>query len=300
MRSTQITTHETDALNRLLYQYKDKSNIESLIKDICATQIQDLENVLFQLFSRLDIDASVGVQLDNIGEIVGQSRSGLSDTVYRLFLKARIGANVSEGDIPRVIDVWKLITRSNIVELREVYPAEVDLYYDVPLDTDLIDLAFALIQKVVGAGILVGFIAVFFNGNAFTCDGEVVGNDGEIDPLLGFGSALSQGSNTSISANKLIDSGATFLTDSVDNTMLVYNTSDENKADIVSVDSEIQLTLDADIFTATPKEYYVNENTGGKLSYLQAAGYDFAIISSFWIDDLGNRIIHSPGGYILV
>lgn len=270
MRSTQITTHESDALARLLYQYKGKPKLESLIKDIITTQTQELENAIIPLFSRLNINDSIGLQLDNIGTIVGQPRLGLLDTVYRLFLKAKIGANVSESDIPRVIDVWKLITNANIVQLLEAFPAEVDLYYDVPLDDSLTVLAFDLIQTVVGAGIAVGFIAVFENGNAFTLDGDVVGDDGTIDTLLGLGAALSQGSNTSVSANKLIDSGATFQSDGVDNTMKVYNTSDDTESEIASVDSEIQLTLDVDIFTASPKDYYVNENTGGKLAYLQA------------------------------
>jgi hypothetical protein len=271
MRATQITTHEIDALARLLYQYKDKTNLESLIKDLFTTQIQELEDAIIPLYTRLGIDDSVGVQLDEIGEIVGQSRLGLDDTTYRLFLKAKIGVNVSEGDIPRVIDVWKLITNATIIELIEAFPAEVDLYYDVPLGDSLKDLAFALIQGVVGAGIAVGFIAVFIIGNSFTLDDDVVGDDGLIDTALGLGAALSQGSNTSVSANKLIDNTATFQTDLVDNTMIVYNTSDGTVANIVSVDSEIQLTLDADIFTSTPKDYYVNENTGGQLAYLQAA-----------------------------
>ncbi len=270
MRATPITTHETDAIARLLYQYKDKPNIESLIKDLFTTQIQELEDAIIPLYTRLSIDDSIGVQLDEIGEIVGQERLGLQDDAYRVFIKAKIGVNVSESDIPRVIDVWKLITNATINQLIETFPAEVNFYYDVPIDDSLKDLVFLLMQKVVGAGIGVGFLAVFVVGNAFTLDGDVVGDDGAIDTLLGLGAALSQGSNTSVSANKLIDNTATFQTDLVDNTMIVYNTSDNTVANIVSVDSEIQLTLDADIFTATPKDYYVNENTGGQLSYLQA------------------------------
>jgi hypothetical protein len=270
MRVTQITTHEEDALNRLLYQYKGKENLGNLIKDLYTTSTQGLEDGLFQLYGRLNIDTSLGIQLDNIGTIVGQSRLGLPDTTYRLFLKAKIGANVSEGDIPRVIDVWRLITGSNIIQLLEAFPAEVDLYYDIPLDDDLTALAFALIQNVVGAGIAVGFLAVYDPIEGFTLDDDVVGDDGTIDILQGLGGALSQGANTSVSANKLIDNTATFQSDLVDDTMKVYNTSDNTESKIASVDSEIQLTLDGDIFAGSPKEYYVNENTGGKLAYLQA------------------------------
>lgn len=271
MRSTQITIHETDALNRLLYQYKGKPYIDSLIKDICTTQIQELEDAIIPLFNRLDIDASEGVQLDEIGEIVGQSRLGLLDATYRLFLKAKIGANVSEGDIPRVIDVWKLITNANLVQLLEAYPAEVDLYYDVPLDSSLTSLAFDLIQKVAGAGIAVGFIAVFENGNAFTLDGDVAGDHGTDDENAGF-SGLSQGTNTSVSSLKLIDSGATFVTDGVGVGAEVANVDGDTDALVTEVVDGTTLKIDTDIFTLTGKNYYVaNSNTGGKLSYLQAA-----------------------------
>jgi hypothetical protein len=226
MRATQITTHQEDALNRLIYQYKGKVNLKNLIKDLSTTQIQEIENAAIELYSRLNIDDSEGVQLNKIGEIVGQPRNGLSDTTYRIFLKAKIAVNVSEGDIEQVISVWKLMTGSSIVSLLEAYPAEVDLYYDVPLDDSVKDLAFALIQDVVGAGISVGFIAVFLIGLSFTLDDDVAGDDGEINTLEGLGAALSQGTNTSVSANKLIDVGATFQSDGVDNTMIVYNTTD--------------------------------------------------------------------------
>jgi hypothetical protein len=259
---TQITDHTLAAQNRLIQQYKDSTNLKDLIEDLFGTQVQELEDVFWDLLSRLNINTMVGTQLNNIGTIVGQARNGQTDAIYRLFIQAKIGVNVSESEASRVIDVWKLITQANIVHMFEAFPAEVDLYTDVALDPALVDIAFALIQDVVGGGIAVGFVGVINNVDDFGFDGA--------PNSLGFGSALSQGTNTSTSANKLIDSGATFQTDLVDNTMTVYNTDDSTVANIVSVDSEIQLTLDADIFSSSPKDYYVNEDVGGKLSYLQA------------------------------
>lgn len=110
-----------------------------------------------------------------------------------------------------------------------------------------------------------------FGENTFELDGEVTGDDGEIDDLKGCGSALSQGENTSVAANKLVDSAATFQTDGVSPGMTVYNDTDETDSVIVTVDSETQLTLDTDIFTATDREYTVNEDVGGKFAYLKAA-----------------------------
>ncbi len=258
----QITDHESAAKNRLVWQYKTKPRLENLLKAITGPEIQLLEDTFFDLLSRLDIEASEGQQLDNLGTIVGQSREGLSDTVYRIFIKAKIGQNVSESDMARVIDIWKLMTQANVVQAIEAFPAEVDLYTDIELADELKTIAFDLIQKVVGAGISVGFAAVYYPDGPF-------GFEDSTPETKGFGGALSQGFSTSISSFKLIDSGASFQSDGVDNTMIVYNTDDDAVAGIVSVDSEIQLTIDADIFTATPKYYYVNEDVGGKLSFLQ-------------------------------
>jgi hypothetical protein len=260
---TQITDHVSAAQARLIQQYKESPNLKGLIADVSATQIQELENAFWGLLSRLDINTMVGLQLDNIGTIVGQARNGQSDAVYRLFIQAKIGVNVSESEATRIIDVWKLITQSSLVHMFEAFPAEVDLYSDVALDPALAPIAFALIQDVVGAGIRVGFAGIIGNVDDFGFEGST--------NALGFGGALSQGTNTSVVANKLIDTLATFQTDLVDNTMVVYNTDDSTVANIVTVDSEIQLTLDADIFGSTPKDYYVNKNIGGKFSYIQAS-----------------------------
>lgn len=258
---TQITTHNADARARLLQQYKGKVKIEGLLDALGSDQIQDLEDAIFGLNTRLDIDSSSGIQLDNIGEIVGRARSGQSDTIYRLFLKATIGRNVSESEAERVISVWKIITQGTIIQLLEAFPAEVALYSDVELDVSLVDIAFALMQDVVGAGIRVTPTAVLVE------DG--FGFDGNPD-ALGFGSSISQGSATSTSAFKLIDTLATFQTDLVDNTMLAMNDTDGTQSTIVSVDSEIQLTLTSDIFTSG-EEYYINENVGGRFSYIQGS-----------------------------
>jgi hypothetical protein len=159
---TKITTHIKDALSRLLFQYKNAINFQNLITATEGEQIQDLEDSIFSLIGRLDIDNQSGIQLDNIGDIVGQDRQGLTDEEYKIFLKAKAAVNVSEGDAERLISVWKLLMGANIVELREVFPAEVDLYTDTSIgDPDLESLAFQLIQDVAAGGVKVGFAAVF-------------------------------------------------------------------------------------------------------------------------------------------
>ena len=65
------------------------------------------------------------------------------------------------------------------------------------------------------------------------------------------------GTNDSTGTNLLVDSTATFVTDGVGQKMIVYNYTDGTWSYVSSVDSETQLTLNDDIFTATGKTYYV-------------------------------------------
>lgn len=62
--------------------------------------------------------------------------------------------------------------------------------------------------------------------------------------------SIAYGTTTSTSSGKLVDSGATFIADSLLVGMIVYNTTDETAAVIDSIDSETQLTLNANIFTS--------------------------------------------------
>lgn len=61
---------------------------------------------------------------------------------------------------------------------------------------------------------------------------------------------FSTGTTTGTTANKLVDSGATFVTDGVKAGVVVYNTTDSTQATVTAVDSETQLSVSADIFTS--------------------------------------------------
>jgi hypothetical protein len=65
------------------------------------------------------------------------------------------------------------------------------------------------------------------------------------------------GVNTTATAFKLISSAATFITNNVKTGDVIHNDTDETSATVLTVDSQTQLTLNADIFTATAKSYAV-------------------------------------------
>ena len=262
MNVTQITTHSEDAKNRLLFQFQGKPNIEGLLDSLGGQQIQDLEDILFDISTRLDIDVSIGVQLDNIGKIIGQARSGQNDETYRLFLKAKAGRNVSEGDIERVISVWKIITGGSLIQVVESYPAEIELFSDIPVSDELAPAAFSLMQDVVAAGVRV-VSSIISPEDAFGFENSI--------GTLGFDDLFSTGQNTSTGAFKLIDSGANFGPDGTVPGSEVVEVAGSVKALVVSVDSTIQLTLDTDIFPSTPLYYEVIDGGGGGLSKVQTA-----------------------------
>lgn len=90
-----------------------------------------------------------------------------------------------------------------------------------------------------------------------------------------FSSILLSGTDTANTAFKLRDAGATFTTDGLEVSMLVINTSTNASSRIAAIDSDIQLSLDQDIFTATPENYEIynwKEGNSGLTLILIAAG----------------------------
>jgi hypothetical protein len=69
-----------------------------------------------------------------------------------------------------------------------------------------------------------------------------------------------KGTNTSVTTNKLIDSSATFISNDVVAGMEVYIVYQREFTTIASVDSETELTLNADLFTTSPQNYLIRES----------------------------------------
>lgn len=83
---------------RMIEQWKGLPNLDAIVQAIAA-QSQDLENAAQSLLSVWDIDGSSGVQLDRLGVIVGRPRGGVIDSTYRLYLRAQIAVNRSNGSV---------------------------------------------------------------------------------------------------------------------------------------------------------------------------------------------------------
>lgn len=125
---TQITTYEDDAVERVLAQFKDSTVFQALIRSYVA-QVQIAENQLFPLIAARSFDAATGHRLDGLGQIVGEPRNGKSDDTYRIFLRARMAVNLSQGtigDLFKVLQALENNANENIV-YNEIYPAAAEI-----------------------------------------------------------------------------------------------------------------------------------------------------------------------------
>lgn len=94
-----------------------------------------------------------------------------------------------------------------------------------------------------------------------TVDVVIVANETNTGSEVPSSYSTLTGTNTSVSALKLINSAATFITSGVKKGDIVKNTNANTTAKVLSVDSETQLTLDTDIFTATGQNYELKSLT---------------------------------------
>lgn len=123
MAIDQITDHVDRAKRRLLMQYKDKPLLEGLLSAL-VEQLQEIEDVMFDLKDGRSIYNATGLQLDHWGDVVGRSRQGISDDdIYRTILFIKIAENTSEGTPEDVIDIFGSMLQATRVEYSEMYPA---------------------------------------------------------------------------------------------------------------------------------------------------------------------------------
>ena len=101
------TNHERRTLRRLIAQYQGKPNMLALIRALVAPW-QELEDILYLITEKRDVDNGFGVLLDDIGGLVGLARGGLEDNTYRTRLAGRIVANASKSvpeDVRATVDM---------------------------------------------------------------------------------------------------------------------------------------------------------------------------------------------------
>lgn len=114
-----------EGLARLLTQYQNSPDLQAILSAFLE-QIQTIEIALTGMNTLRYLPNAVGVQLDNIGEIVGIVRpAGASDAQYLLDIYGQIKINTSQGQPEQVIQTFLLFTGASQVRLFEFPPGDV-------------------------------------------------------------------------------------------------------------------------------------------------------------------------------
>jgi len=136
----------------LIEQYKRDPALRGFI----AAQLfesQQIEESAQEVAQSRDLDVATGAALDLFGIFLGQPRNGLSDDLYRIFLKARVLVNLGNGRGEEILDLLKqTVPSGGTFSFYEMYPAGffVRLY---GIDADSASAIAGLVCKIKGAGI---------------------------------------------------------------------------------------------------------------------------------------------------
>jgi hypothetical protein len=107
--------------------------------------------------TKRSIETGEGVVLDTIGAVIGQPRGGLSDDVYRRYLRARISANSSHGTVPHILRVLRLILLDHpeaLIEVRQLGTAALEVRIkQMSVDTVLAEILVDFLRITVAAGV---------------------------------------------------------------------------------------------------------------------------------------------------
>lgn len=105
------------------------TNLKAMVKAL-VSELAECQPALLDIYLYRSIAESIGIQLDKIGDIVGELRAGRSDTDYRNGILFRIYQNNSSGEPETLIQAFKISTGSTNVFINEIYPARVELMGD--------------------------------------------------------------------------------------------------------------------------------------------------------------------------
>lgn len=191
-----VSTHTSDAISRLISQFRDPKPVLHGMIASYVDQLQELEGVLWDVINHRLLDpapgesvGAEGVQLDVLGKIVGAPRLGLSDNAYRSAIKLKIRVNRSRGSSKDLLEILRLaMPQPKVFDYQEHY----NLASFTRVEEISVDLAFTLVTSLNAAraagyrAILeyytdrVSPSAVFLWANNTTGGQRGFGNDGDL------------------------------------------------------------------------------------------------------------------------
>jgi hypothetical protein len=146
------TDHVAEALARILERYKEKPNFQAFLTSF-VTGLQEIEDAAIDWNDNRWIEDASGVQLDEIGHTVGQSRLGYSDDLYRVLILVKIAINNSQGDPVAIKAIFKLITGADVCHFQRLDVCSISLMSDGADPTGDPDFLYDNIQRAILAGV---------------------------------------------------------------------------------------------------------------------------------------------------
>lgn len=148
------TEHVTLAIARVVEQFKPAERLQALLSALVGP-IQEIDDAVWQLYTERWPAVAEGVNLDMLGEIVGQPREGRDDETYRLWIAARVYVNRSTGKGDDTVHVMALIAPDAEVTVTETFPAAY-MVEAVGLTPDPVSI-WQILLKVKPAGVQMNF-----------------------------------------------------------------------------------------------------------------------------------------------
>jgi hypothetical protein len=161
-------TYVPDYLQRarrlMVEQFEDSEKFLQVI-DSFSRQIQEIEDVLYDLRMKRYLSIAEGAQLDGIGEIVGETRSGRGDDDYRFAINFKIFQNKSFGEMNILSNILAQSLPGTVFTLEESYPATVNVVIDSTSLDSLPGGIFSQLDKLAAGGVLVNGFMEDLSGN---------------------------------------------------------------------------------------------------------------------------------------
>jgi hypothetical protein len=114
------TEHAEQAINHLIEFFRKGPRNQAYLRAVC-TALQDLEQLFFDLYQQSFLSNAEGVQLDQLGEIVGEARQDRTDVQYRAAIRVRVLVNRSSGRLEELLTIADLYCRA----LGDLFPSVV-------------------------------------------------------------------------------------------------------------------------------------------------------------------------------
>ena len=174
-----------DAVARLTDLYRDKP-VTRALAEVLAERFAHEDEVELELYERQWLDSATGELLDACGEVVGEPRSGRSDDLFRVWIRARIRINRTQGKISDSYRLVRLIAGGGATVRYEPTPPAAYLMHVEGTDVDPIEL-YKLLDAVRPAGVQMNLVYTP-NGeteNIFTLSDTGSTESGDSDEGLG-------------------------------------------------------------------------------------------------------------------